>query len=101
MNLLAKRGGFRHHVRMVTPAFSDCINKLGVDEKDVIPFGRNKAKISLDVLDKPEKAKPPFPSAWRRDCRPSAKKSAWRSGNLPWDRCSAARAELPEAAKAP
>ena len=42
MNLLAKRGGFRHHVRMVTPAFSDCINKLGVDEKDVIPFGRNK-----------------------------------------------------------
>ena len=53
MNLLAKRGGFRHHVRMVTPAFSDCINKLGVDEKDVIPFGRNKAKISLDVLDKP------------------------------------------------
>ena len=72
MNLLAKRGGFRHHVRMVTPAFSDCINKLGVDEKDVIPFGRNKAKISLDVLD-----------------------------NLPWDRCSAARAELPEAAKAP
>ena len=69
MNLLAKRGGFRHHVRMVTPAFSDCINKLGVDEKDVIPFGRNK--------------------------------SAWRSGNLPWDRCSAARAELPEAAKAP
>lgn len=53
MNLLAKRGGFRHHVRMVIPAFSDCINKLGVDEKDVIPFGRNKAKISLDVLDKP------------------------------------------------
>ena len=50
MNLLAKRGGFRHHVRMVTPAFSDCINKLGVDEKDVIPFGRNKAKISLDVF---------------------------------------------------
>ncbi len=117
MNLLAKRGGFRHHVRMVTPAFSDCINKLGIDEKDVIPFGRNKAKISLDVLDKPAApgklilvsaitptpsgAKPPFPSAWRRDCRPSAKKSAWRSGNLPWDRCSAARAELPEAAKAP
>ena len=53
MNLLAKRGGFRHHVRMATPAFSDCINKLGVDEKDVIPFGRNKAKISLDVLDRP------------------------------------------------
>ena len=38
---------------MVTPAFSDCVNKLGVDENDVIPFGRNKAKISLDVLDKP------------------------------------------------
>ena len=38
---------------MATPAFSDCINKLGVDEKDVIPFGRNKAKISLDVLDRP------------------------------------------------
>ena len=33
---------------MVTPAFSDCVNKLGVDENDVIPFGRNKAKISLD-----------------------------------------------------
>ena len=53
MNLLAKRGGFRHHAFMVTPAFSDCVNKLGVDENDVIPFGRNKAKISLDVLDKP------------------------------------------------
>ncbi|WP_417005183.1 formate--tetrahydrofolate ligase, partial [Akkermansia sp.] len=38
---------------MVTPAFSDCVNKLGVDENDVIPFGRNKAKISLEVLDKP------------------------------------------------
>ncbi|WP_300830074.1 formate--tetrahydrofolate ligase, partial [uncultured Akkermansia sp.] len=38
---------------MATPAFSDCINKLGVAEKDVIPFGRNKAKISLDVLDRP------------------------------------------------
>ena len=53
MNLLAKREGFRHHAFMVTPAFSDCVNKLGVDENDVIPFGRNKAKISLDVLDKP------------------------------------------------
>ena len=53
MHLLAQRGGFRHHVRMVIPAFSDCINTLGVDETDVIPFGRNKAKISLDVLDKP------------------------------------------------
>lgn len=38
---------------MVTPAFSDCVNKLGVDENDVIPFGHNKAKISLEVLDKP------------------------------------------------
>lgn len=47
MNLLAKRGGFRHHVRMVTPAFSDCINKLGVDEKDVIPFGRNLSLIHI------------------------------------------------------
>lgn len=118
MNLLAKRGGFRHHVRMVTPAFSDCINKLGVDEKDVIPFGRNKAKISLDVLDKPAtpgklilvSAITPTPSGegkttvsigLAQGLQAIGKKSAWRSGNLPWDRCSAARAELPEAAKAP
>lgn len=88
MNLLAKEG-FRHHVRMVTPAFSDCINKLGVDEKTSF-LRPQQGQISLDVLDKPaapansswyppslpphpEKAKPPFPSAWRRDCRPSAK----------------------------
>ena len=38
---------------MVIPAFSDCVSKLGVDENDVIPFGRNKAKIPLKVLDKP------------------------------------------------
>lgn len=37
---------------MVIPAFSDCVSKLGVDENDVIPFGRNKAKIPLKVLDK-------------------------------------------------
>lgn len=37
---------------MVIPAFSDCVSKLGVDENDVIPFGRNKAKIPLSALDK-------------------------------------------------
>lgn len=38
---------------MVTPAFSDCINKLGIDESNVMPYGRNKAKISLQVLEQP------------------------------------------------
>lgn len=38
---------------MVTPAFSDCINKLGIDENNVMPYGRNKAKISLQVLEQP------------------------------------------------
>lgn len=38
---------------MVTPAFSDCINKLGIDESNVMPYGRNKAKISLQVLELP------------------------------------------------
>ena len=103
---------------MVTPAFSDCVNKLGVDENDVIPFGRNKAKISLDVLDKPAapgklilvsaitptpsgEGKPPSPSVWRRGCRPSVKKPAWRFGSPPWARYSAARAAPPAAVKAP
>ena len=76
---------------MVTPAFSDCVNKLGVDENDVIPFGRNKAKISLDVLDKP--------------AAPGklilVKKPAWRFGSPPWARYSAARAAPPAAVKAP
>lgn len=35
---------------MITPAFSDCISKLGINENDIMPFGRNKAKISLNVL---------------------------------------------------
>ncbi len=35
---------------MVTPAFSDCVKKLGVEEKDIMPIGHNKAKISLNVL---------------------------------------------------
>ncbi len=35
---------------MVIPAFSDCVKKLGVEAKDVMPFGHDKAKISLNVL---------------------------------------------------
>lgn len=38
---------------MNTPSFSDCVKKLGVDEQYVLPIGRNKAKISLDVLKQP------------------------------------------------
>lgn len=38
---------------MNTPSFSDCVKKLGVDEQYVLPIGRNKAKISLDVLNQP------------------------------------------------
>ncbi len=35
---------------MVIPSFSDCVKKLGVEEKDIMPIGHNKAKISLNVL---------------------------------------------------
>lgn len=103
---------------MVTPAFSDCVNKLGVDENDVIPFGRNKAKISLDVLDKPAapgklilvSAITPTPSGegkttvsigLAQGLQAIGKKPAWRFASPPWAPYSAARAAPPAAVKAP
>lgn len=103
---------------MVIPAFSDCVSKLGVDENDVIPFGRNKAKIPLKVLDKtatPAKlilvsAITPTPSGegkttvsigLAQGLQASARKPASRSASLPWAPSSAARAAPPAADKAP
>ncbi len=40
----------RHDGGMVVPAFSECVKKLGVKAKDIMPFGHDKAKISLNVL---------------------------------------------------
>lgn len=104
---------------MVIPAFSDCVSKLGVDENDVIPFGRNKAKIPLKVLDKtatPAKlilvsAITPTPSGegkttvsigLAQGLQAIGKESLPRAPpSLPWAPSSAARAAPPAADKAP